>query len=44
MHESVKVDNENPCELSVHIAVEMPFDIRNLDCPTHDIKMKVFCI
>ena len=29
-------------ELSIHVAVEMPFDIKMIDSPTHKIKMKVY--
>lgn len=39
--ESVKVDDDLACELSVRIAVEMPYDIRKLECPTHEIRIKV---
>ena len=28
-------------KLSVQIFVEMPFDIKDIECPTHKIKMKV---
>ena len=28
-------------ELSIQVAVEMPFDIKTIDSPTHKIKMKV---
>ena len=31
-----KLDN-----LSVHVSVEMPFDIRTIESPSHAIKMKV---
>ncbi len=27
--------------LSVQVFVEMPFDIKSIECPTHKIKMKV---
>jgi len=28
-------------ETSLQVAVEMPFDIRSIECPTHKIKLKV---
>ena len=28
-------------ETSIQIAIEMPFDIRSIDCPTNKIRMKV---
>ena len=28
-------------KLSVQIFVKMPFDIKDIECPTHKIKMKV---
>ena len=39
--ESVEVDYDSPLELSIHICVEMPFDIKTLDSPTHDVRIKV---
>ena len=28
--------------ISIHVAVEMPFEIKDIDSPTHKIKMKVY--
>ncbi|XP_065826671.1 protein mono-ADP-ribosyltransferase PARP4-like isoform X4 [Oscarella lobularis] len=37
---TVKVEKEHTGDLSVQVAVEMPFDIRNVQSPTHKIKVK----
>ncbi|XP_038059035.1 uncharacterized protein LOC119730290 isoform X2 [Patiria miniata] len=37
---TVKVDTDTERSLSVHISVEMPYDIRSLESPTHPIKHK----
>ncbi|XP_028417262.1 protein mono-ADP-ribosyltransferase PARP4-like isoform X3 [Dendronephthya gigantea] len=38
--QSFQAGDDNSCDLSVQIAVEMPFDIRTLDCPTHAVRLK----
>ncbi|XP_033635285.1 protein mono-ADP-ribosyltransferase PARP4-like isoform X2 [Asterias rubens] len=37
---TVKVNSDTKRSLSVHVAVEMPYDIRSLESPTHPIKQK----
>ncbi|XP_071800756.1 protein mono-ADP-ribosyltransferase PARP4-like isoform X2 [Asterias amurensis] len=37
---TVKVNSDTKRALSVHVAVEMPYDIRSLESPTHPIKQK----
>lgn len=38
--EKVKVSEDQVGALSVQIAVEMPFPIKTIECPTHKIKLK----
>ncbi|XP_052074990.1 uncharacterized protein LOC127712542 isoform X2 [Mytilus californianus] len=37
---SLKVKDTGRCDLSLQVAMEMPFDIRNVKSPTHRIKVK----
>ena len=39
--DTVKVDGDEQKEVTVQISVEMPFDIRTIQCPTHKVKVKV---
>ena len=39
--DTVKVDGDEQKEVTVQISVEMPFDIRTIQCPTHKVKIKV---
>ncbi|VDI55612.1 poly [ADP-ribose] polymerase [Mytilus galloprovincialis] len=38
---SLKVKDTGRCDLSLQVAMEMPFDIRNVKSPTHRIKVKI---
>ena len=37
----MNVDEEILHEVSIQVAIEMPFDIRSITCPTHRIRSKV---
>lgn len=37
--ETVKVAKDDG-DISVEVSVEMPFDIKTIECPTHKIKIK----
>ena len=39
--DTVKIDGDERKEVTVQISVEMPFDIRTIQCPTHKVKVKV---
>ena len=39
--DTVKVDDDERKEVTVQISVEMPFDIRAIQCLTHKVKVKV---
>jgi len=39
---TVNVDKEIQNEVTIQVAIEMPFDIRSITCPTHKVRMKVF--
>ena len=41
--DTVKVDDDDGKEVSIQVSVEMPFDIRSIECPTHKVKIKVCC-
>jgi hypothetical protein len=38
------VKDSGRCDVSLQVAMEMPFDIRSLTSPTHQIKVKVYKI
>ena len=37
----MKVDSKKLDDVTVHVSVEMPFNILEIDSPSHSIKMKV---
>ncbi|KAK2175772.1 hypothetical protein NP493_708g00019 [Ridgeia piscesae] len=37
---TVNVDKEIQNEVTIQVAIEMPFDIRSITCPTHKVRMK----
>ena len=39
--ETVKVGGSKVDNLTVQVAMEMPFDIKTIESPSHPIKMKV---
>ena len=39
--DTIKVDDDEGKEVSIQVSVEMPFDIRSIECPTHQVKIKV---
>jgi hypothetical protein len=38
------VKDSGRCDVSLQVAMEMPFDIRSLTSPTHQIKVKAIFI
>ena len=39
--DTVKVKGQGEGDTTVQVAIDMPFDIRTLECPTHKVKVKV---
>ena len=39
--DTVKIKEELGDNVSIQVAVEMPFDIKTIDCPSHKIRTKV---
>ena len=37
----MKVDQDEDREVSIQTAIEMPSDIRSIECPTHRVRIKV---
>ena len=37
----MNVDEEILRDVSIQVAIEMPFDIRSITCPTHRVRSKV---
>lgn len=35
------MESDEQKEVTVQVSVEMPFDIRSIQCPTHKVKIKV---
>ena len=39
--DTVKVDSKKMSNVTVHVSIEMPFNILSIESPSHKIKMKV---
>ena len=39
--DTVKVDSKKMSDVTVHVSIEMPFNILSIESPSHKIKMKV---
>ena len=39
--ETQNIEDNSEQDISIEVAMEMPFDIRKVTCPTHKVKLKV---